>query len=144
TRRSCPRSRACRAQRRNSTLRRRLRSRRRTPPPTKQDLARESPLQGGLERIRRFHVFDQSAPRTGLSSATVPMGSGAPAANRTRDLWLRRPSLYPLSYARGVRNYTPRDRADRASGRSASISRIASSTELARRRKRAMLGRSTP
>src|SRR5262249_61665857 len=66
--------------------------------------------------------------------------SGAPGANRTRDLWLRRPSLYPLSYGRGVANYTT----PRASGSSASISCIASSTEAARRRKRAMLGRSTP
>ena len=38
--------------------------------------------------------------------------SGAPGANRTRDLWLRRPSLYPLSYGRGRGNYTLRDRAD--------------------------------
>ena len=25
---------------------------------------------------------------------------GTPGANRTRDLWLRRPTLYPLSYGR--------------------------------------------
>src|SRR5262245_60683670 len=76
--------------------------------------------------------------------ASEPLESGAPGANRTRDLWLRRPSLYPLSYGRGDADYTPRVSASLPWGSSESTSVIVSATELAWRRYCAMLGRSTP
>src|SRR6266496_5290345 len=83
-----------------------------------------------------------------LLSGGSAVQSGAPGANRTRDLWLRRPSLYPLSYGRGGGNYTLGDTADcvpqDADDRWSSIRRIASSTEAARRSVRSTLGRSTP
>src|SRR6266704_122455 len=86
--------------------------------------------------------------RNGISAREQPVKSGAPGANRTRDLWLRRPSLYPLSYGREGRNYTLGDAADcvpqHADDRWSSIRRIASSTEAARRSVRSTLGRSTP
>src|SRR6266851_124424 len=43
--------------------------------------------------------FMDAPPREDEKHYTLE--SGAPGANRTRDLWLRRPSLYPLSYGRG-------------------------------------------
>ena len=42
-----------------------------------------------------------------ITSVTIEVNCGAPDANRTRDLNLRRVSLYPLSYRRSLNKKSP-------------------------------------